>query len=146
MDTTPKPLILQVARKPTSEGGTLGTLTAYVGDAMVYKCYTLEDPVRTEGVKVWGDTAIPQGTYPVKIRFSNRFQKELPGIEGAPGYQGLLIHGGNDKLDTHGCILVGTQLQALAPKPRIGICAPAVSMLVELVRKHPTTITIKDAT
>jgi hypothetical protein len=120
---------------------------AYVGDAMVYKCHTLEDPIRDKGVKVWGDTAIPAGSYTVKIRFSNRFQKELPGVEGVPGYQGLLIHGGNDKLDTHGCILVGTQLQALAPKPRIGLCAPAVTMVMSLLKKYgPATLVIKDAT
>lgn len=140
-------LLFQVTRKPTCDNGTLGTLMAFEGDAMVYKCHTLEDPIRDKGVKVWGDTAIQAGTYPVKIRYSNRFKKELPGVENVPGFQGILFHGGNVKADTHGCILVGTQLQALAPKPRIGLCAPAVSMIMSLLRKHgQATLTIKDAT
>ena len=139
---TSKPLILQVTRNSTSEAGTLGILMAYAGDAMVYKCYTLEDPVRIPGVKVWGDTAIPEGTYPVAIRFSNRFQKELPGIQNVPGFDGVLLHGGNRKIDTHGCVLLGTQLQCLNP-PRIGICAPAVNMVMGLLRKYGTaTLTV----
>ena len=144
--TASKPFALLVTREPTSDNGTLGILTAYYGDALVYKCYTLEDPVREPGApKVWGDTAIPKGTYPVALRFSNRFQKELPGIQNVQGFDGCLLHGGNDKLDTHGCILLGTQLQGLQPTPRIGICAPAVSMVVSLLKKYgPATLTIKD--
>ena len=137
------PLRIEVIRNSTSEAGTLGILMAYVGDAMVHKCYTLEDPVRTDGVKVWGDTAIPEGTYTVAVRYSNRFQKELPGVQGVPGFDGVLLHGGNTKIDTHGCILLGTQLQSLNP-PRIGICAPAVSQITALVKKHGTaTLTVR---
>jgi hypothetical protein len=141
-----KPLTFTISRTSTGPNGTLGVFTAQVGDAMVYKCYTLEDPVREPGAaKVWGDTAIPAGKYPVAIRFSNRFQKELPGVQNVPGFEGILLHGGNDKLDTHGCPLLGTQLQALQPKPRIGLCAPAVSMVVGLLKKHgPATLTVKD--
>lgn len=140
------PLTFRITRLSTSPHGTLGRFEAYVGDAMVYKCHVLEDPVREPGaVKVWGDTAIPAGKYPVSLRFSNRFQKELPGVQNVPGFEGVLIHSGNTKKDTHGCILLGTQLQALQPKPRIGLCAPAVSMVVGLLRKHGTaTLTVKD--
>ena len=138
-------LHLEVVRDPSTPEGTLGTLYCYVNDAMVYKCHTLEDPTRPNGVKVWGDTAIPKGKYEVGIRFSNRFQKRLPSVSGVEGFQGILLHSGNDKQDTHGCILLGTQLQALQPKPRIGICAPAVSMVVSLLKKHGSaTLTVKD--
>ena len=140
-----KPLRFYITREPTGPNGTLGIFTAYVGDAMVYKCYSLEDPVRPEGVKVWGDTAIPKGEYPVALRFSQRFQKELPGVQNVPGFDGILLHGGNVKADTHGCPLLGTQLQALQPKPRIGICAPAVNMVISLLKKYgPATLTVKD--
>lgn len=143
--TSLKPLTFTISRTSTGPNGTLGVFTAQVGEAMVYKCYTLEDPVRPEGVKVWGDTAIPAGKYPVSLRFSNRFRKELPGVQNVPGFEGILLHSGNDKLDTHGCPLLGTQLQAPQPKPRIGICAPAVSMVVSLLKKHGTAIlTVKD--
>lgn len=142
---TAKPLIFFITRDGTSPNGTLGIFTAYVGDALVYKCYSLEDPVRPEGNKVWGDTAIPKGTYKVALRYSNRFQKELPGVQDVPGFDGILLHGGNTKADTHGCPLLGTQIQALQPKPRIGLCAPAVSMVVGLLKEHGSaTLTVKD--
>lgn len=138
-------LNLEVTREPSCEGGTLGKMVITLDGVEIYKCKTLEDPIREK--KVWGDTAIPAGSYTVKIRFSNRFKKDLPAIYGVKGFDGVLIHGGNTKANTHGCILVGTQLQALGPNPRIGICAPAVEKITTLVRAHgEATLTIKDAT
>ena len=140
-------LSLEVIREPSCVNGTLGKIIASVDGKVVHTFRTLEDPVHTDGKKVWGDTAIPAGTYTVRVRYSNRFKKDLPGIENVPGFEGVLIHGGNTKADTRGCILVGTQLQALSPNPRIGICAPAVEKLTTLVRAHGSaTLTIKDAT
>ena len=137
-------LTIEVNRKPPTENGMLGNLRVLLDGVEVYKCYTLEDPIREK--KVWGDTAIPAGTYNVVVSFSNRFKKDLPEVQSVPNYAGVRIHGGNDKEDTHGCILVGTQLQALGPSPRIGICAPAVERITSLVRAHKSaTLKIKDA-
>lgn len=142
---TPNDMQIVVTREPSTPNGTLGRLEIYVKGARVYNCWTLEDPVRIGGKKVWGDTAIPEGKYEVGIRFSNRFQKRLPSVAGVENFQGVLIHGGNDKQDTHGCILVGTQLQALQPNPRIGICAPAVSKILEYLDANgaKATLTVK---
>ena len=82
---------------------TIGKL--YVDD--VYFCFTLEDKVR-EGEKVYGQTAIPYGTYSVIIDHSNRFNRDLPHILNVPGFEGVRIHTGNTSADTEGCILVGT--------------------------------------
>ena len=95
---------------------TIGEL--YVDGA--YLCDTLEDPVRPlpvtcpntpKGIackckeKVYGDTAVPAGTYEVKF---SRFKRIMPEILNVPHFLGIRIHTGNKTADTEGCILVGT--------------------------------------
>lgn len=70
------------------------------------ECFTLEDVVR-DGPKVYGETAIPVGTYNVIVTPSQRFKRDLPLVENVPGFQGIRIHSGNTAEDTDGCILVG---------------------------------------
>ena len=93
----------------------------------VYKCDTLEDPDRglTDSMtvqeitskKVYGNTAIPTGTYDIDMNtISPKFKDrswakfcggKLPRLVNVKGYSGVLIHVGNKPADTLGCILVG---------------------------------------
>ena len=95
-------MLLQLVRRWFTEESTIGTL--YVDG--LDECFTLEDRVRT-GPKVFGATAIPEGTYAISIDMSQRFRRELPRLIGVPGFDGIRIHAGNVAEDTHGCILVG---------------------------------------
>lgn len=84
---------------------------------------TLEDPVRPLPKKcdntptgktcnckekLYGNTAVPDGTYKVKLSYSNRFKRVMPEICDVPHFLGVRIHTGNSSADSEGCILVGT--------------------------------------
>src|SRR3990167_3735254 len=82
----------------------------------VFKCFTLEDQYRA--AKVAGETRIPAGTYPVKVRrdggVHDRYVNQFPGfhrgmlwLQDVPGFEWIYFHVGNVHQDTEGCILVG---------------------------------------
>lgn len=91
-------------------------------------CETCEDADRglrkedtlakIRSVKVPGETAIPLGTYEVRMDIvSPKYSQvawykslcggKMPRIMGVPGFEGILIHPGNSALDSLGCILPG---------------------------------------
>ena len=92
---------------------TVGTLS--VNDEKLF--HTVEDTVRAHGIKVSGETAIPEGEYIVKLSMSSRFQRMMPMIyteanqyeiiKGGINFKGVRIHRGNTHIHTHGCVLVG---------------------------------------
>lgn len=57
--------------------------------------------------KVYGETAIPAGTYQVRMTYSNRFKRIMPEVLNVPGFSGIRIHSGNTAKDSLGCILLG---------------------------------------
>jgi hypothetical protein len=69
------------------------------------ECYTLEPPKKTDGSK---PRAIPAGTYPLTVRFSDKFHRLMPHVENVPGFDAIEIHWGNFPKDTEGCTLVGS--------------------------------------
>lgn len=84
--------------------------SATIGELLVndkHLCDTLEDRVRPEGEKVYGKTAIPEGTYEVKLTYSPRFKKILPEILNVPNFSGIRIHSLNKAEESEGCIGVG---------------------------------------
>jgi hypothetical protein len=70
-------------------------------------CHALEDEVRAPGVKIYGETAIPAGTYKVALGHSNRYKRTMPRVLNVPMFEGILIHNGANITHTHGCLLVG---------------------------------------
>lgn len=100
------------------DGYTIGRL--YV-NGNLFGCNTLEDTDRglnqkmdlneIKNKKVYGQTAIPIGSYECVYTYSNRFKKMLPLLLNVKGFEGIRIHSGNSAKDTEGCILVGLNLK-----------------------------------
>lgn len=82
-----------------------------IGELLVdgaFACFIGEDYYRPPPMpKVYGQTAIPCGTYEIRITYSPRFRRDLPLLIGVPGFSGVRIHAGNDAGDTEGCLLTG---------------------------------------
>ena len=115
-------------------------------------CYTLEDTVRAFGIKVPGETAIPEGEYKCNITHSRRFDRDLPMIytedngyeliNGGISFKGIRFHGGNTHRNTEGCILVAfnkidkNTIQGTAERDLISKLNKANTISVE-VRNKP---------
>lgn len=114
---------IKVKRRFKGANYTIGSL--YVNG--VYECDTIEDTDRgldnimplsvIQTKKVYGQTAIPYGTYEIDMNIvSPKFKDrtwakicdgKLPRLRDVRGFEGVLIHVGNKPEDTLGCILVG---------------------------------------
>lgn len=104
-------LDLEVRRRWFTEASTEGELWAKIGNEWKFVCFTLEDKDRGDDLagskKVYGQTAIGCGRYPIKITFSKKFGQDMPELFGVPFFQFIRIHPGNWPKDTEGCLLVG---------------------------------------
>lgn len=101
-------------------------------NAKRYICDTLEDTDRRltdsmdveaiKHLKVYAETAIPTGCYQITLNVvSPKYVKRdyykrlcggrVPRLIGVKGFEGILIHIGNDAKDSAGCILVGYNKQ-----------------------------------
>lgn len=105
--------MLVLKRKFFTDKSTIGEL--WHDDKFI--CFTLEDKVRENGVKIMHETAIPAGDYEIIITPSTRFKKDMPLIyntightvsDGVNTWEGIRIHSGNTEANTEGCVLVGS--------------------------------------
>lgn len=102
---------IYVTRKVFTNKSTKGILTFED-----FQCRTLEDTCRDPNKngflekreKIWGETAIPSGVYPIEVRESKRYGKLMPFLLNVPFFDAIMIHSGNTDADSKGCILVGT--------------------------------------
>ena len=111
----------------------------------LFTCYTLEDVVRPEGVKIPGNTAIPEGEYEVIVDWSNRFQRFMPKLLEVSNFDGIRIHPGNTHKDTSGCILIGMDKDVeheriLRSKEAYGVVY--MEIIGEVQKKHEVRIKI----
>lgn len=93
---------------------TIGTFhVSNQDDAIVFKCYSLEDAIRPYPDKVPGETCIwGDSIYPVVIDYSPKFKRDMPHVMNVPFFSGIRIHTGNTTTDTEGCIILGYERQA----------------------------------
>lgn len=91
----------------TSRG--VGYTTGILHEKGNILCYTLEPQWRdlVHEKKVMGRTAIPEGTYQIRMSPSKKFRRMMPYLMEVPNFTGVMIHPGNRVEDTEGCILVG---------------------------------------
>ena len=97
------------------------TISRLYVNGELFGCNALEDTDRglrqdmkleeIKNKKVYGQTAIPRGSYECVYTYSNRFKKMLPLLLNVKGFEGIRIHSGNSAKDTEGCILVGLNLK-----------------------------------
>lgn len=142
---------IKVERIYKGDAYTIGHL--YVNG--LYFCDTLEDRVRSLGAngegKIKGETAIPSGTYNVKMgvvspRFGSRAayawcNGKLPRIENVPFFSGVLIHAGNTAADTEGCLLVG-QNKVKGKVINSMLVLKALYNKMEIAHQHGDSITL----
>lgn len=107
-------MLITIDRAWKKDGYTISRL--YVNGEL-FGCNCLEDTDRglrqdmtveeIKKKKVYGQTAIPSGSYECVYTYSNRFKKMLPLLLNVKGFEGIRIHSGNSAKDTEGCILIG---------------------------------------
>lgn len=103
---------LDLDRTPSTAGTTFGKL--FIDKS--FFSHTLEDEIRelqgipVEQWKVPDYTCIPSGRYRITLENSARFGPDTITVNDVPGFTAIRMHGGNDKDDTEGCIIVGDQI------------------------------------
>ena len=118
-----------------------------------YFCDTIEDTDRgltqtmtdaqVKSKKVYGQTAVPTGTYKVIISYSNKFKRQMPLLLNVPGFLGIRIHSGNTEKDTEGCLIVGKNKVVGKVIESKDTYNKLFSILCEANKKEAIKITIK---
>lgn len=117
-----KILLKRIAKKPKYTIGRLSIDGTYQCDVIEDTDRGLTDKMSLEEIKnkkVYGETAIPTGTYKVTLDVvSPKYSKSpfyqtyanggrVPRLLNVKGFDGVLIHTGNSEKDSLGCLLVG---------------------------------------
>ena len=132
---------MTLVRKHFAKDRTLGEL--YLDD-MGYFCDTLEPHCIdwSKEQKTQGKTAIPEGTYKVKVAWSPKRKRNVPWLQNVPHFSGIQIHPGNYPNDTRGCILVGTREKGILIDSKIVF----FSLMEKLKKEKEIEINVVNAT
>lgn len=145
-------LIKRIAKKDTYTIGKLYIDGIYFSDTLEDRDRNLNQNMSKDQIakiKVYGETAIPTGTYNINMniisqKFKDRswakpFGGKIPRLENVPGYSGVLIHPGSTAKDTLGCILVGKNtVKGMLTKSQI-----TFKELMQILPKDNITLTIE---
>lgn len=106
-----------------------------------FLCNTIEDVDRKlnqnmsateiQRNKVAAETAIPTGTYAMRVTMSPKFKRELVEIQNVPGFSGIRVHRGNTEKDSAGCLIVGENTS----KGRVTNSTKYELQITEMVKK-----------
>lgn len=146
-----KLLLKRIAKKDTYTIGKLYVDGKYIADTLEDKDRSLRQDMSLEEIKkikVYGQTAIPTGTYKIDMntvspKFKNRswakpWEGKLPRLRDVPGYEGVLLHVGNQAQDSLGCVLVGQN----KVKGQVINSTATFSKLMSILLKDRDNITI----
>lgn len=146
-----KLLLKRIAKKDTYTIGKLYIDGKYIADTLEDCDRELRQDMSLEEIKkikVYGQTAIPTGTYKIDMntvspKFKNRswakpWEGKLPRLRDVPGYEGVLLHVGNQAQDSLGCILVGQN----KVKGQVINSTATFSQLMSILLKDRDNITI----
>jgi hypothetical protein len=132
-----KEIRLVLVRKWFTKTETIGIL--YLEDLPL--CYILE--LQEGGQK---GQAIPYGTYPIKYSYWAKRAANFPHIYNVPGRSSILIHTGNDRDDTRGCLLPGYQATENSILNSKDAFKDLNEFLKTFVGKYPVYIEVTNAT
>lgn len=115
-----KLLLRRIAKKPTYTIGKLYIDGVYFADTIEDRDRGLNQSMSLDEIKskkVYGETAIPTGTYEISMnivspKFKDRswakpYGGRVPRLLNVPGYEGILIHPFNTAEESRGCVAVG---------------------------------------
>ena len=104
---------IEIVRHALKENYTIGSLFIdgeYFCDTLEDKDRGLDNSMSEDWIrerKVYGQTAIPTGTYSVGITYWAKHRCNVPFLRLVKGFTGIFIHAGMNASHTLGCILVG---------------------------------------
>lgn len=103
-------LMLVMQRRKSTAKTTISDLYLPTAQGDGWLMLMLEDVVRPDGVKVYGETAIPAGIYPIELTDSPKYQKQYgavvrtPMLMNVPNFTGIRIHPMATAKDSEGCL------------------------------------------